>query len=352
MFGSMRRRGACATSQRITQLALLRKNGVAAARLASDNGGGKASQLQLQNVQVHAATTQAAAQPDAAAGVHAAAAAHVPLASVGVASAPVAPEAAAKAGKPSSSGASSDNRASSSAMGGGSTSNDNAGRGKELETSVAWWKTKPAISLLSIAGALLGVVIGSWMTGIEGPDRTDAAEAARKRQLADTAQAFSQRRVAAVKERLKRTEKATPQERAARSLGARTLLLLERSSAMAVADIIVRTAGLYMFCGPKGEGKSSLMKQVEAQNPFVIRVDLQNGSMDKAVRAVAAAMGYSLNYTAEELVARAAGVPVPEISAVQGIADFEELLMVFEQACKELSAEGALGNHVPVLILE
>lgn len=53
-----------------------------------------------------------------------------------------------------------------------------------------------------------------------------------------------------------------------------------------------------------------------------------------------------------KLAAKAAGFAVPEIKTLQGIAEFEELLMVFERACNELRAEGALGDHVPVLILE
>lgn len=185
-----------------------------------------------------------------------------------------------------------------------------------------------------------------------GPGQTNAVEAAHKKQLADTAKAFAQRRVAAVKERLKRTKAAMQKERAAKSLDGRTLPLLARPYAMAVVGLVVRNPGLYMFCGPKGDGKTSLMEQLEEQHPFVIRVDLQNGSVHTAVTKVAAAMGYSLDYTAEELEAKAAGFTVPDIKAVQGIAEFEELLLVFEQACNELRAEGALGGHVPVLILE
>ncbi len=94
------------------------------------------------------------------------------------------------------------------------------------------------------------------------------------------------------------------------------------------------------------------MKLLEQQHPFVIRADLENGSVDKAVRAVAQAIGYSLDYSADELAAKAAGFKVPDINTVQTMADFEELLLVFEQACNELRDEGVLGSHVPVLILE
>jgi hypothetical protein len=128
----------------------------------------------------------------------------------------------------------------------------------------------------------------------------------------------------------------------------------------------VKTTGFYMLCGPKGDDKSLLVWQLAERNPVVILVDLQNGGIDQAVCAVAAAIGYNLDYTADELAAKAAGFNVPVINAQQSVADFEELLLVFEQACDELRAEGALREkheplerlaeqlreHVPVLILE
>jgi len=248
--------------------------------------------------------------------------------------------------------AAADSSAGAGSGGAGSGGAGSAGAGGKAAGPDAWWEAKPAFSLLSVVGTLLAAVIGAWVTGIVGPDRTNAGETARNKQLADTAQAFTPRRVAAVKERLLRTDTATPQERAAKRSDGRTLPLFARPSAMAAVDVIVRTAGLYMFCGPKGEGKSSLMEQLEEANPFVVRVDLQTGSVDKAVRAVAAAMGYSLVYTSDELKAKAAGFTLPEIKALQGVAEFEELLLVFEQACNELRTEGRLGAHVPVLILE
>jgi hypothetical protein len=94
------------------------------------------------------------------------------------------------------------------------------------------------------------------------------------------------------------------------------------------------------------------MELLERQHPFVVRADLQNGSLDQAVRALAQAIGYSLDYAADELAAKAAGFKVPNINTLQTVADFEDLLLVFEQACNELRAEGVLGSHVPVLVLE
>jgi hypothetical protein len=226
--------------------------------------------------------------------------------------------------------------------------------------------SKTTISLLSIAATLTGVVAAAWLTGITGPDRAPAADKERKQQQAAIVEFFRDRRVKAVKERLK-SSRAQPQPRSdkgADRAGDETLRLFDRPYAVSVVAPIVETPGLYMLCGPKGDGKSSLVSLLAVGNPFVILVDLQNGSIDKAVRAVAAAIGYSLDYTADELAAKAAGVNLPAINAQQSVADFEELLLVFEQACNELRAEGALrkerdpldkspaSDHVPVLILE
>ena len=158
---------------------------------------------------------------------------------------------------------------------------------------------------------------------------------------------FRKRRVVAVKECLRSS--ATPKGRTAKSLGGRTLFA-RPFAVSALASL--KKPGLSMLCGPKGDGKTSLVELLERANPFVTRVDLENGSMDKAVRAVAASIGYSLDYSMQELAAKAAGFSVPEIKAVQGTAEFEELLLVYEQACNELRTEGVLGGHVPVLILE
>ena len=199
--------------------------------------------------------------------------------------------------------------------------------------------------------SIVGSAAAAWLTGIVGPDRTAALDLARKTELSETANSFQQRRVAAVKERLKSKASATSK--------ATTAGLFDRPAAMEAVAVIAEKAGLYMVCGPKGEGKSSLMELLEAQHPFVIRVNLQKGSMDKAVRAVAAAIGYSLDYSPAELAAKQAEFKVPDISAKLGVTDLEDLLLVYEQACKELHAEGAFASkkpgedvHVPVLILE
>jgi hypothetical protein len=107
-----------------------------------------------------------------------------------------------------------------------------------------------------------------------------------------------------------------------------------------------------MIYGPKGAGKSSLMLQLEASQPFVIRVDLQQDSMDLAVRNVAKAIGHSMEYTQEERDARTAGYALPDLDSPQDIDAYKRLLVVFENACKDLRAEGALNGHVPVLVLD
>jgi hypothetical protein len=202
-------------------------------------------------------------------------------------------------------------------------------------TSEAKWEEKVLIALIGASGAL----VVAWLTS--------AVDQARKEKLSAVAGSFTPRRVDAVKDVLKKRGSNQPLNEAGEPGS-----LLERSAAMSIVSPIGTTAGLYMVCGPKGEGKSSLMKLFAQQQPFVIYVDLQNGSVNKAVRAVAAAIGYSLEYSADELVAKAMGFEVPEIKDEQGFEEFGELLLVFEQACNELRKEGVLGRHMPVLILE
>jgi len=104
-------------------------------------------------------------------------------------------------------------------------------------------------------------VAAAWLTGIVGPDRATAAEKARKQHQAAFAESLRDRRVKAVKERLKSTL-ARPQRRAGEgthSAGKETLPLFDRPNAYSVVAPIVETAGLYMLCGPKGDGKSSLV---------------------------------------------------------------------------------------------
>jgi len=242
MFGGLRR-VAFTNVQRVSQVASLPKSGAAPARLKGYKGGGKGLQSPPQSLKDRTAMMQAAAQAGAAAGARAAAA-RVPTAppsGVAVASpaapaatAPAAPAPAAPAG--------------------------------------TW---RDFVGIATLLTAVFAVM--NWLSGSR------------------SSTSFRERRVAAVKERLKATAKATPQERAVKGSDEPAVPLFQRASAMAVVDIIVRTAGLYMFCSPKGEGKTSLMKQLAQEHPFVIRVDLQEGSLDGAVRAVAAAIGYSLD---------------------------------------------------------
>ena len=195
--------------------------------------------------------------------------------------------------------------------------------------------------VVAIAG-----LVGAWLQGVEGPKRTSRVEQAQKDSHAEVARSFQQRRVDAVKERL--TRRLDDSSVTSTAVGN----LFPREDALAVVAVVAKNAGLYMICGPKGEGKSSLMQLLEASHPCIIRVDLQKDSMDLAVRDVAKAIGYSMEYTWQERAARAAGYGMPDLDAPQGIDAYKQLLMVFEQACKELRAEGALKDHVPVLVLD
>lgn len=215
------------------------------------------------------------------------------------------------------------------------------------EHSNKWYRHPTFVA----ACTLFSTVAGAWLTGIVGPGRAAAAEEARNMKLAEAAVSFTARRVAAIKETLKRSGTRAAQK-PANKVGKGPLPLIKRPYAMSVLEPIVRQAGLYMVCGPTGEGKSSLVEQLAQENRFVICVDLGNVSVDQSVRAVASAIGYSLQYTLDERAAKAAGFGVPIIREKQSFAEFEQMLLAFERACDELREEGALEGCVPVLILE
>lgn len=152
--------------------------------------------------------------------------------------------------------------------------------------------------------------------------------------------------------------------------------LIQRPGALAGLSLVTTCPGSYVLSGSKGDGKTTLVLQLAQNHPCVIYVDLQQASVHQAVKAVARALGCELAQSAtERAAAAAASAPKEEAkpkceakSAAQaaaaveaeaaaarrlyGVADFRELLSAFEQACKELRAEGATGGHLPVLILE
>jgi len=75
--------------------------------------------------------------------------------------------------------------------------------------------------------------------------------------------------------------------------------------------------------------------------------------MDKAVRAVAAALGYDMCDSVEEAGARQRGFTLPDLQALQSTDMYETLLHAFERACAELHAEGRLApGCCPVLVLD
>lgn len=166
----------------------------------------------------------------------------------------------------------------------------------------------------------------------------------------DDVSLLQQRRAQAVKDTIKRRGVPAVQEAGNNALPA---LHVERPDAVATLQYIVQRPGtMRMLAAPKGEGTSTLMAAFARDNPYVIRADLDSGDFDSAVRAVAAALGYSMSYTAAEARARKAGCMLPDFTKKQGMEEFIDLLLVFEEACRELHAEGALGGRMPILILE
>jgi len=113
--------------------------------------------------------------------------------------------------------------------------------------------------------------------------------------LRDSAQAAGQaetmrerRRIDAIKERICSRLPVTIPE------GAAIVHRFPRLEALKALEYMSIKAGLYIVVGPKGEGNSTLISHFVSSHPHVLYVDLQDGSMDKAVRAVAAALGYDM----------------------------------------------------------
>jgi len=168
---------------------------------------------------------------------------------------------------------------------------------------------------------------------------------------AEVTHAFNMRRLAAVKERI--LSAGTANKSAPAAAGFASDPLFERPFALSNLNRVGKAAGLYMFVGPKGEGKTTLVKQFVASHPYAICVDMQRDDMDAAVRAVAEAIGYDLGLTAEETKAQAAGSKLPDVAKPQGRIEYNTLLTVFRKACEALRSEGKLAEGCcPVLILD
>ena len=165
---------------------------------------------------------------------------------------------------------------------------------------------------------------------------------------ADAVRRFERRRIDAVKERILASRPASLAQP-----GPAFDDLFSRPEALRALECMSTKAGIYMVVGPKGEGKSALASQFVASHPYVLYVDLQAGSMDRAVRAVAAALGYDMLDSTGEASARQRGCKLPDLQAPQSTDMYETLLKVFEAACTELRSEGALvQGSSPVLVLD
>ena len=177
-------------------------------------------------------------------------------------------------------------------------------------------------------------------------------------QAAEQAQAvrrFERRRTDAIKARILSPPTAADSEQREPPSSAPPALddLFSRPEALRALAGMSTKAGIYMVVGPKGEGKTTLVSQFVAATPHVLYVDLQDGSMDKAVRAVAAALGYDMTDSVEEAGARQRGFSLPDLQALQSTDTYETLLHAFERACAELRAEGRLApGCCPVLVLD
>jgi len=216
-----------------------------------------------------------------------------------------------------------------------------------------------------VKGALIALVSGiidsimTWQGTTESAEIAAAAalEAAKHppavAKMEKDAQAavqlrFHARRLAAVKARILAATGA-----GVHLVDAPDALEFDRTGARELLDVVGRTEGLYFMGAPKGEGKSTLMSHVVASCPHAIYVDVDTGSPDKAIRAIAAAIGYDMRLDAEETAAAAASVALPDVKAPQGQSQFIDLMGVYEQACVELRAAGKLqAGRCPVLLLD
>jgi hypothetical protein len=196
-------------------------------------------------------------------------------------------------------------------------------------------------AFVGVAG-LLAVAVGTHLWG--------SAQAAEQ---ALAVRRFERRRVDAIKARILSPPVAVQAREPPSSAPPALDDFFSRPEALLALAGISTKAGIYMVVGPKGEGKTTLVSQFVAATPHVLYVDLQDGSMDKAVRAVAAALGYDMTDSVEEAGARQRGFALPDLQALQSTDTYEALLHAFERACAELRAEGRLApGCCPVLVLD
>ena len=158
-------------------------------------------------------------------------------------------------------------------------------------------RTSAAVAIAAIVTSL-GLLVAFALSRLrESAQAADQAEAVRR---------FERRRIDAIKERIC---SRLPSAAAAASVES---YRFPRPEALKALECMSTKAGLYMVIGPKGEGKTALVSQFVSSHPHVIYVNLQGGSMDSAVRAVAAALGYDMAYSMEEASACKRGCMLPD----------------------------------------
>jgi len=192
-------------------------------------------------------------------------------------------------------------------------------------------------AFLTVLGLLVTYVL-SYLR-----DRAQAAE------QAEAMHKFERRRIDAIKKRICSCLPATTPKAAATAESDD----FPRPEALKALEYMSTKAGIYMVVGPKGEGKSTLISQFVSSYPHVLYVDLQDGSMDKAVRSVAAALSYDMTDSTDEASARQRGFKLPDLQTLQSTDMYESLLKAFEIACIELRSAGKLvPGYSPVLVLD
>ena len=219
--------------------------------------------------------------------------------------------------------------------GGGSGGSDGGGGGSR---AWAWWN---AFGRHPLTTAL----VGSALTAVAAA-LGYLYMAREKQSQVQVAAQFHARRLEAVKARILHGPGSAESSAPAGSI-------LHRPAALKALDGLDADAGLYMLVAPKGEGKSTLVAQWAATRPHVILVDVGTSeNLNDAVRAVAAELGYDMQYSEKERAAVAAGFTLPDLSGPQGEGLFLELLRVYGLACRQLASSGALRGRFSVLILD
>jgi len=204
-----------------------------------------------------------------------------------------------------------------------------------------WHLSLPMATVFAAVVAFLGLLVLFVLTQIR-----DSAQAAGQ---AEAMHKFERRRIDAIKVRILTPLTPFPVSAAKQKFGNH----FSRPEALKALEYMSTKAGIYMVVGPKGEGKSTLVSQFVSSHPHVLYVDLQEDSMDTAVRAVAETLGYDMSDSIDEAKARQRGFKLPDLQSPQSMDMYNILLKAFERACMELHSEGKLvPDFSPVLVLD